>query len=463
MKRKALSVFSLLLALLLVLGMTACNEAPASPCTEHAWHEASCTLPKICTVCGTTEGTVDETAHAWTLTGQTPAECLTDGEACYTCALCGDVLVQPLPACGHTVVTDECTACGRVGLNDIKNLVYIIGDGMGMEHIAAGQYAGGKTYAFPKWQFASVNTDSLTPGGKNASNLTDSAAAGTALATGTLTLNSYVGKDQNGNDLQTLLDIAKADGKKTGIITTDNLYGATPGAFSAHTTDRNQSMEILLSQLNTSNVDFLCGAYNDTYNLPAETITEKGYRFCQTMAEIYDDASIGKRLYCTLDMEGFSSSASPIRLCNVTNAALGLLDCDEGFVLMIEQAHIDKYSHNNDFAKMVKAVESLNDTVNTVLEWIGDRTDTAIIITADHETGGLSVSRSKTLPYTHTVAGGSTVYYRFTATSHTNSDVGFFLWGAKVNLKTHSYFNTPYQLKNIDVFNIALQLIQNKR
>ena len=115
----------------------------------------------------------------------------------------------------------------------IKNIVLIIGDGMGLEHIAAGQLYVGKKFEFTNWQFTNVNTDSISTEGKGPV-LTDSAAAGTALATGKLTVNSYVGKNHLGTNLPTILDNATKLNKSTGVVTTDALHGATPAAFSGH-------------------------------------------------------------------------------------------------------------------------------------------------------------------------------------------------------------------------------------
>lgn len=100
-----------------------------------------------------------------------------------------------------------------------------------------------------------------------------------------------------------------------------------------------------------------------------------------------------------------------VSLKDASKFAIDFLAKDEdGFVLMIEQAHVDKYSHKNDFGNMVKAMKALNDTIAMILDWIGDRNDTAIIVTADHETGGLSVSKQNNLPNRYDCASG-TVYY----------------------------------------------------
>ena len=115
---------------------------------------------------------------------------------------------------------------------EIKNIILIIGDGMGVEHISAGEIYEGKEYDFTNWKYVSSNTNSTDSLGKMFNITTDSAAGGTALATGSLTVNYKVGKDRKGNDLYTILDYAAAQGKKTGIVTTDYITGATPAAKS---------------------------------------------------------------------------------------------------------------------------------------------------------------------------------------------------------------------------------------
>ncbi|MGN1116282.1 MAG: alkaline phosphatase [Candidatus Ornithomonoglobus sp.] len=465
MKSKIASALSLLLALLVALSFTGCVGNAASSnevaCTEHQWLAASCTLPKTCIKCGATEGEKQADAHAYTLTAHEESSCTEDGCNTYTCVYCGNIRNETIAACGHVHGADTCPVCGETGLNIIKNVILIIGDGMGLEHIAAGQGTYEKDYAFTDWQFATVNTDSLTSGGRNASELTDSAASGTALATGTITLNKYVGMDQHDRPLQTVLDYAKSLGKRTGIVTTDNLYGATPGAFSAHVSDRSDYQGILESQL-SSNVDLLCGAVSGSNSLSRALVVQNGYTFCTTTSDM-NSATDKDKLYCTLDMEGFNSSAAAVKLADATVAALNFLDNDAGFVMMIEQAHIDKYSHKKDFANMVASVDSLNSTVDAILDWLGDRTDTAIIVTADHETGELSFSLNDTLPSAYAVKGHQRVYYRFNSTSHTKSDVGFFLYGADIDIEKFSYFMTDYQLKNADIPAIIRCLMKNGR
>ena len=337
----------------------------------------------------------------------------------------------------------------------IKNLILIIGDGMGLEHIAAGELFEEKDYAFTNWQFTSSNTDSISTSGIGGV-LTDSAAGGTALATGHLTVNNYIGKDYKGADVTTILDLAKNTyGKSTGVVTTDALYGATPSAFSAHNISRSNYDDILISQL-TSGVDLLCGSTDSKCTSKQAQIASAGYAYCDDFSKISSIMPADKT-YWQFNLAGTSAS---VQLKDAAVQACTYLDQDkDGFVLMIEQAHIDKYSHDNDFYGVVSSVKSLNDTVDALLAWLGDRTDTAILITADHETGGLSVSTQNVFAKRYSIR--KDLWYAFSSTGHTNAKVGVFVYGIEPDFSKLSYYGSQHVIKNIDVYNLMADVMQN--
>lgn len=337
----------------------------------------------------------------------------------------------------------------------IKNVILIIGDGMGLEHISAAQMCTGAQFAFTEWQYFSVNTDSVNADGTGAI-LTDSAASGTALATGCLTVNGYVGKNTAGVDVPTVMDAARQLGKATGIVTTDSLYGATPAAFSAHAMSRSDYAEIVTSQL-SSGVDLLCGDADALCIGQKEAIEAAGYRYCDTLAAATESVN-ALQAYWQLSLGGTQAS---VKLSEATAMALDFLSRDEdGFCLMIEQAHIDKYSHSNSFSEVVECVSDLNDTVNAVLAWLGDRTDTAIIVTADHETGGLSVSEQNRFAASFAGEKGS-VYYEFSSRDHTNAYVGAFVFGVAVKPAKYSY-GSPSLIKNADVYYVVCDIMNGQ-
>ena len=337
----------------------------------------------------------------------------------------------------------------------IKNLILIIGDGMGPEHIAAGQLGSGTTYDFTKWQNANVNTDSVSKSGF-AGVLTDSAAGATALATGTLTYNGYLGMDHKQRSLETILDFAKANGKATGVITTDYLYGATPAGFSAHANSRSNYALITQTQAN-SGVDFLCGQRNDDHYLPYQSLlTASGYYFSNTISDLQKMPSGLDKLYLTLNVENSAKDSLPLAV--VASMAISFLEDDEdGFVLIIEQAHIDKNAHNNNIDGVVSSVNSLAATVDLVMEWVGDRKDTAVLITADHETGGLTVSSEAVFADQYTSSGS--FFYAFSSTEHTDQQVKLFVYGITPVFSNYTYYGSDYLIKNTDVFRIMKHLL----
>lgn len=325
----------------------------------------------------------------------------------------------------------------------IKNVIIVIGDGMGLKHITAGKSYEQADLAFEDWSMVKVNTGSLDTA-MDSDTPTDSAAAGTALAGGYLTYNGCIGMDGNGREIKTILDYALDEGKSTGVVTTDTLVGATPGAFSGHSMSRTKTIEIALSQLD-SGVNLLCGSASAEFTERVDEIEQSGYAYCDDLAAL-DEKAQGDKLLCQLDMYGVKAS---VKLPAVTRKALEFLDRDEdGFVLMVEQAHIDKYSHSNNFTDMQRAVSDLNATVKEILTWLGEREDTAILVTADHETGGLSLA-----------GGGADIRGSWSTGNHTTADVGLFTYGFETDYEKLAYYGKENRIKNAEIFEIALGLV----
>lgn len=350
---------------------------------------------------------------------------------------------------------DSATEPPEVHTPKIKNIILIIGDGMGRNHIQAGVLDRGSQYSFQKWTNTSANTDSVNASGTPGI-LTDSAAAATALATGTLTINSRLGMDHTGKNLETIMDIAAAEGKATGIATTDNLYGATPSGFSAHCVNRNDSVTITRTQL-ASGVNFLCGLHSSTYDQASYTsmIANSPYYYTKNL----NDKNIMSKDQVMLSLNIENGATNSVSLKDVTMVALDYLDQDEdGFVLMVEQAHIDKNSHGNKFPEMLQRMHSLGETVDAIMEWIGDREDTAVIITADHETGGLHVNNTTNYGLTYQGKNGP-IYYKWDTTNHTRSNVSVFVYGIKPDFASFDTYKTEYLIKNTDIFRTMKQVL----
>ena len=354
-----------------------------------------------------------------------------------------------------TTATAATTVAVQAAPGEIKNIILIIGDGMGPEQIEAGELIKGENFVFHDWQHTTANTNSLDSDGRP-TKVTDSAAGGTALSTGTLTTNSYVGKDSDKNDLQTIMDHAKTYGKATGVVSPDSINGATPASFSGHSVDRNDTQTILYTQLD-SGIDLLCAnATTDAANM-LSFIKKAGYDYCNNFSQVKKSLE-SEKVYWQFNMSGTSATD---KLENVVPYCLDFLDDDpDGFVLMIEQGHIDKYCHSNEIEGAQLMANSLNNTVEAVLAWADGRTDTAIIITADHETGALKVDSEKKFP-TKYAYGGNSLYYMFNSEGHSDTPVPVYVYGFEADFTPYWLDETQTVIKNISVFSIMLDLLEN--
>ena len=263
-----------------------------------------------------------------------------------------------------------------------ENYILLIGDGMGFNHTKLfdvfsakelGMYSDGEEefygYMFP--YMGKAHTNSL-------SGTTDSAASGTALATGFKTFNTYVGKDGQMNNVPTLVEIAIALDMATAVISTETPLGATPAAFTSHVDSRLDVVDILVHQQALQNMygTMILGEYGANY----------------------DEAFIKERV--------------EYELHSVLNA---LIQNENGFFLMYEEAYFDKHSHLNELQNTFCAALRFNQIIGSVMEFVFYHPETLVIITADHETGGVTQN-----------SDGS---YYYTIDNHTAADVPIFAYG----------------------------------
>ncbi len=320
-----------------------------------------------------------------------------------------------------------------------KNLIYVIGDGMGFNHIANTKvYMETEALCFEQYYVGEVMT-------RSADNLvTDSAAAATALATGVKTNNGYVGIDPEKNTLENLMEISKKEGKKTGIVTTDTLDGATPAGFSAHAEDRDNRYDIMFGQKDGS-VDLLIGKYLTNYKSIAEEFEKKGFSYAETLTELEALPKDKKVLANVKNFEptyGKENADEFVPLKSAVEYALEYLSTnnDDGFTLMVEGAYIDKHSHSNDLLRMIYALMDLNDAVEYILDWASERTDTTVIFTADHETGKLQKAADISSLQNSLYLSGD----------HSNANVPLYLYNAEAKYTL---------LENTEVFDIAKEVV----
>ncbi|MBR2442060.1 MAG: alkaline phosphatase [Clostridia bacterium] len=341
-------------------------------------------------------------------------------------------------ACAATIGVTSFTACDfnlfKKNEGTAKNIILLIGDGMGENHIQ-----NALTYfELTEPRFMADRQGSIATKSKNNA-VTDSAAAGTALATGQKVNNGEIAY-HNGKNIQTIAELAKKAGKKVGIVTTDTLDGATPSAFSAHAKDRDDSDDIVSCQLATG-FDLFIGEMDDGfYNNYEAAFESKGYSFASSPEEMVSYASSDKLIATLPNVRSNyrEDTKYDYQLKDIVAFATEFLDNENGYFLMVESAHIDKYSHNNEIVNALCEVRSFFDTMDYLYDTVSE--DTAIILTADHETGRLSLAKSK----------AEVDNYLYNSSGHTGVDVPIFMK------------NVPYTLtgtvQNTEVFEICKKL-----
>ncbi|MFQ6088816.1 MAG: alkaline phosphatase [Candidatus Methanofastidiosia archaeon] len=281
---------------------------------------------------------------------------------------------------------------------ETKSVILMIGDGMGDAHLRmASLYSGKELFIDTLPILSKVKTNSFD------SEITDSAAAATAMATGYKTNNNMISMSSDGTPLKTILELAKEKGKSTGLVTTTRITHATPAAFAAHNVSRYNEEEILKDYLENE-VDvlfgggleyFLSGERKDGIDY-LEKFREKGYEVLRTRNELLSaDTSQDAKLlglFAKSHMSYVFENSSQPTLSEMTKVALERLSKDEdGFLLMIEGGRIDHASHENDALKAIEEILAFDEAVGVAIEFAKSERDVLLIVTADHETGGLEL------------------------------------------------------------------------
>lgn len=298
------------------------------------------------------------------------------------------------------------------------NVILFIGDGMGPEHVAAARCFKGAPLCFEEFpQSALVDTDSLD-------GLTDSSAGATAIATGTR-VSMWTYGERVSSPLPTILEYFRANGRRTGLATTDYLTAATPAAFATHAYDRDDTAQIAEDHLRLTRPNVLLGGGG--YDLDPESAWAAGYDVVTNAAELAEVDPAATPFLCGQFGPGqmayeYDGIGDQPHLRDMTAAALAVLEQEPaGFFLMVEGANGDHASHNWDLDRMVPEILELDAAVQTAVDWANARTDTLIVVTADHETGGLTVTADN--------GEGVLPDVEWTDTWHTQTPVGCWAWG----------------------------------
>jgi len=335
-------------------------------------------------------------------------------------------------------------------LPEIKNVILLIGDGMGLPDI----YAAMSVSETPL-NIERCNVIGLQKTYSADNYITDSGAAGTALATGIKTKNGAIGVDATGNKVKSILEIAEEHGLATGLVSTSSVTHATPASFIAHQSSRGSYEDIATDFLKTDIDVFIGGGFDhfakrkDKINL-IDSLKFRGYEVDTTISAILNSSS--------LKLAGFTAPAqNPYRLKGrgdmlpaSTGKAIDILKKNpKGFFLMIEGSQIDWAAHAHRADTVIDETLDFDKALGVALDFARNDGHTLVIVTADHETGGV------------TITGGDratrTVKLNFSTMNHTAVMVPVYAYGPGAQEFTGIYDNTEIFKKILAAFRFQNQ------
>lgn len=292
-----------------------------------------------------------------------------------------------------------------------KNAIFFIGDGMGMAQLTAGRLYNVGTLGSMNYERFEFTGASKTYSSDNYT--TDSAAAATALASGVKTYNGSIGmsdakweSEGKSRRLQTLTELALKSGKSVGIITTTRITHATPASFFAHVGDRDMESEIAAQVVDSPVQLFIGGGRiffqskdkkgrrKDNRDILGE-LTQSGAKLLSTVGELKQTRDLSQKVVALLSddhIEYLAKDKNAPRLTDYMNEAIRLLSQNpKGYFLMVEGGRIDHASHVNLAKEALMEMGEFDRAIGSAMDSTS-RDDTLLVMTADHETGGLSIS-----------------------------------------------------------------------
>lgn len=326
-----------------------------------------------------------------------------------------------------------------VNSGEPQNIILMIGDGMGLSQISAYMYRNGNSTVFEEFPVSGIiKTKSL------GQLITDSAAGATAFACGEKTDNGYIAMRTDKTPMRTILEQAEKKDMKTGLVVTCTITHATPAAFYAHNESR-QNYEEIAEDFIGSGVDYAAGygreyfeEREDNINLLTQ-LKERGYFTGQT----FEPKPEYKKVAALMNGDPPDATKRPSSYLQVnTKNALEFLSAgDNGFFLMVEGSQIDWGGHANDAEWMLDEMEDFESAVKEALKFAKKAGNTLVIVTADHETGGLSITDGDVT--------GENIEFSYSTDHHTGVMVPVFAYGPGSEIFSGLYDNTEIYRKMV--------------
>jgi len=325
-----------------------------------------------------------------------------------------------------------------------KNIIFLIGDGMGLTQTTAGMYANGNKTELEKFEYIGLHkshaSDNL---------ITDSAAGATAFACGVKTYNGAIAVDDNKQDIITILEEAEAKGMATGLVATSTIVHATPASFIAHN-EKRSNYEAIASDFLDTDIDLFIGGgkkfferREDERNLSAE-LEAKGY----VVTDFIESDLLNLDIDATKNFACYTSEEQPLPVAQgrdylpaVTRQSIEYLDKkagDKGFFLMVEGSQIDWGGHANKADYIISEFIDFDKALKEAIEFAVKDGNTLVLVTADHETGGFAIQNSSTM---------DSLVTAFTSDYHTATMIPVYALGPHAKEFAGIYENTDIYFK----------------
>ncbi len=319
----------------------------------------------------------------------------------------------------------------------------MVGDGMGLSEVSASLFYKDAASNFERFPVVGLiktsSSDNL---------ITDSAAGATAFASGVKSYNGAIGVDSDSTEVKTIVEHVSERNIATGVIATSSITHATPASFYAHSTSRSEE-EKIAAYLPNSGIDFFAGGGLQFFNKRTDGVdllsefTKNGFTVDTTSVKtIADDKQgflLAQKGMPTMETRGDF-------LPKATQLALDQLSKNEGgFFLMIEGSQIDWGGHDMDADYLIAELLDFDSTIGTVLDFADSNGETLVIVTADHETGGFTLSSER--------GNYNEISPTFSTDSHSATMVPVFAKGPGSESFGGIYENTGIYHKMMELFN----------
>lgn len=326
------------------------------------------------------------------------------------------------------------------GSKPAKNVILLIGDGMGLTQISAGLYSNNNKLNLEQFTdiglHKSYASDNL---------ITDSAAGATAFACGVKTYNGAIAVDPDTNNLVTILEEAEARGMATGLVATSTIVHATPASFITHVKSRKMYEEIAEQFLDTE-IDYFVGGgkkffdrrEKDDRNI-LEELRQKGYAVSDFVTQDFNQVKIDPSKnfgYLTSDADPLMASQGRDYLEDASIRGIDFLNTrgqEKGFFMMIEGSQIDWGGHANNSDYIITEMIEFDRVIGAVLDFAKRDGETLVVVTADHETGGYAINPGSKM---------GKIIPGFTSDYHTGTLIPVFAYGPGSQLFSGIYENT---------------------